>query len=153
MFLLQVGVGGSGKQSLAKLAAFICGYEVFQISVTSTYGAAEFKADLVQLYTRTGVKSVPTVFLMTDGQIVAETFLVYLNDLLSSGYIPDLFTQEEKDTICNSLRNEVKQVKPKARGSLVKGIKGCRIVCTTSQIVLSGIAWSFWDLYVGSDIL
>jgi dynein heavy chain len=125
--VFQVGVGGSGKQSLAKLAAFICGYEVFQISVTSTYGAAEFKADLVQLYTRTGVKSVPTVFLMTDGQIVAETFLVYLNDLLSSGYIPDLFTQEEKDTICNSLRNEVKQVKPQYRcpseNPLLKGIK------------------------------
>lgn len=108
--LTQVGVGGSGKQSLAKLAAHICGYEVFQISVTSTYGAAEFKADLVTLYTRAGVKAVPTVFLMTDGQIVSEQFLVYLNDLLSSGYIPDLFATDEKDAICNSLRTEVKQV-------------------------------------------
>ena len=29
---------------------------------------------------------------MTDNQIVNETFLVYINDLLSTGYIPDLCT-------------------------------------------------------------
>lgn len=34
----------AGKQSLARLAAFICGYEVFQIAVSSTYGVNEFKA-------------------------------------------------------------------------------------------------------------
>ena len=35
-----------------RLAAFICGYEVFQISVSSTYGVANFKENLLQLYTK-----------------------------------------------------------------------------------------------------
>ena len=43
---------------------------------------------------------------MTDGQIIDERFLVYINDLLSSGYIPDLMTNEEKDEMCNAVRNE-----------------------------------------------
>ena len=34
--------------------------------------------------------------------------LVYFNDLLSSGYIPDLYTADDKDNIINAIRPEVK---------------------------------------------
>lgn len=105
---MLVGVGGSGKQSLARLAAFICGCDVFQIAVSSTYGVADFKEALLALYTKAGAKGQPVVFLMTDNQIVKEQFLVYINDLLSTGIVADLFTPEDKDTFCNAVRNEVK---------------------------------------------
>ena len=44
--LLLVGLGGSGKQSLTKLAAFVSGAEVFVLTLTWTYGEAEFRVDL-----------------------------------------------------------------------------------------------------------
>lgn len=40
-----------------------------------------------------GVKGTPITFLLTDKQIINEKFLVYINDLLSTGYIPDLCSQ------------------------------------------------------------
>ena len=106
---LLVGVGGSGKQSLAKLASFLCGYGVVQISVTSDYNVNDLKEELKELYRKAGVKPAePITFMMTDSQIVDEKFLVYVNDLLSSGVIPDLFLKDEYDAIFGSLRNAAK---------------------------------------------
>lgn len=63
---MLVGVGGSGKQSLTRLAAFIGGCEVFQIKLTASYNMIDFKEDLRSIYNKTGVKSVPTVFLFVS---------------------------------------------------------------------------------------
>ncbi len=40
---LLVGVGGSGKQSLSRLSAFVCGYTVIQIVISGTYGLVDLK--------------------------------------------------------------------------------------------------------------
>lgn len=106
---LLIGVGGSGKQSLSKLAAFICHYDVFQISVTSDFGVNDLKEHLKEMYRKSAVKpGEPLVFMLTDAQITDERFLVYINDLLSSGNIPDLFTKEDFDNIFVQLRNVAK---------------------------------------------
>lgn len=82
---LLVGVGGSGKQSLSRLAASIMFMTTFQITISSTYGMGDLKNDLQLLYNKTGVKEEKYMFLFTEGQITNERFLVYINDLLSSG--------------------------------------------------------------------
>lgn len=105
---LLVGVGGSGKQSLSRLAAFISDFEVSQITITRGYNVENLKEDLRAMYKQAGQKGDGLIFLFTDTQIVDEKFLVYINDLLSSGNIPDLFPQEDIDEIANSLRTEVK---------------------------------------------
>ncbi|XP_051731342.1 dynein axonemal heavy chain 9-like isoform X1 [Ctenopharyngodon idella] len=105
---LLVGVGGSGKQSLTRLAAFISSLEVFQITLKKGYGIPDLKSDLGTLYIKAGVKNIGTVLLMTDAQVADEKFLVLVNDLLASGEIPDLFPDDEVENIIASLRNEVR---------------------------------------------
>ncbi|XP_008853923.1 dynein heavy chain 9, axonemal [Nannospalax galili] len=105
---LLVGVGGSGKQSLTRLAAFISSMDVFQITLRKGYQIPDFKVDLANLCLKAGVKNLSTVFLMTDAHVADERFLVLINDLLASGEIPDLYTDEEVENILSNVRNEVK---------------------------------------------
>ena len=67
---LLVGVGGSGKQSLSRLAAFISSLEVFQITLRKGYAIPDLKVDLATLYMKAGVKSIGIVLLMTDAQVL-----------------------------------------------------------------------------------
>jgi dynein heavy chain len=52
---LLVGVGGSGKQSLSKLSAFILTYDPVRITVTSSYGMGDLKTDIQSFYQKAGV--------------------------------------------------------------------------------------------------
>ncbi|KAM7360514.1 dynein heavy chain at 93AB isoform 2-T2 [Cochliomyia hominivorax] len=105
---LLVGVGGSGKQSLARLAAFISSLEVVQIQLKKGYGINDLKNEFSGLYLKAGLKNVGIMFLMTDAQIPNEDFLVLINDMLSTGEIPDLFPDDEIENIIAGVRNEVK---------------------------------------------
>ena len=41
--MLLIGIGGSGRQSLSRLSAYIIGFKVFQIEVTKHYRKNEFR--------------------------------------------------------------------------------------------------------------
>jgi len=107
---LLVGVGGSGKQSLSRLASWLCGYEVFQLEITRSYGEEELREDIQKLYMKAGIKGKGITFLLTDANIKEEEWLVHINDILSSGEIPKLFDDEQKDSIFSSLRNVAKKL-------------------------------------------
>ncbi|XP_022817840.1 dynein beta chain, ciliary-like [Spodoptera litura] len=105
---LLVGVGGSGKQSLSRLSSFISSLEVFQIQLRKGYSMNDLKVDLAGLNLKAGLKAIGNVFLMTDGQVADERFLVLINDLLASGEIAELFPDEDVENIINGVRGETK---------------------------------------------
>lgn len=102
---MLVGVGGSGKQSLTRLASFIAGHDQFQIAITKTYNDNALFDDFRSLYINTGQKNLHTTFILTDLEIKSDGFLEYFNSFLSTGEISGLFAKDEMDGMFCAIYN------------------------------------------------
>ena len=118
---LLVGVGGSGKQSLTRLAAFISGHAVFQVKLTQQYGMADFKQDVYSLYSSTGLKGNSIVFLCLEasdaGRLlpVADAATLRCLQWLASG-LPPVDRGVTVDAVRQNLRD------------------GCGVTATEAQV-------------------
>jgi hypothetical protein len=68
---LLVGIGGSGKQSLARLSAFLCGYEILQNAVTPAFDKQAFVDCFKATQIRAGKGHVRILQIITDQQIAS----------------------------------------------------------------------------------
>ncbi|CDS41066.1 dynein heavy chain [Echinococcus multilocularis] len=107
--MLLIGVGGSGRNSVTKLAGYICRYKVFSVEVNKAYKKADFREDLKRLYRHTGVQCQSTLFLFSDTHVAEEAFLEDINNMLSSGEVPNLFKADEFEEVSNAIIDQAKK--------------------------------------------
>ena len=116
--VLLVGVGGSGKQSLTRLAAFAVNQGVVPLAAAAAaagggdggaFGLQEVHEVLKDTIRKVAVKpGEPHTLLVTDGALLEERFLTCLNDLMVTGDVPNLHSTEELDALYTGLRADAK---------------------------------------------
>ena len=118
---MLVGVGGSGKQSLTRMACAIEEIPCNQIELTRGYGIIEFRDDVKANMMKAGLEGTGVCFLMTDTQIVDERFLEDINNILNTGEVPGLWENDELTKIADELRPVCQQMGiPETRDNLYR---------------------------------
>ena len=107
--ILLVGLGGSGRRSLARLASFVLDQQCREIQLTRTYGVSEWRMDLKEAMLNAGLNKLgrPVTLLISDTEILNESFLENLNCVLNSGDVPNLYENEDKERIMQGMRTKM----------------------------------------------
>mmetsp|Transcript_11130 Transcript_11130/g.16401 ORF Transcript_11130/g.16401 Transcript_11130/m.16401 type:complete len:2518 (+) Transcript_11130:122-7675(+) len=103
---LLVGVGGSGRHSLTRLAAHMQEYKCIELEVTKNFNMKTFLENMKEMLLQAGCDNKQIVFLFSDTQIVQEGILEAVHNLLNSGEIANIFQAEDYDQILKSCRSE-----------------------------------------------
>ncbi|EGR28022.1 hypothetical protein IMG5_184920, partial [Ichthyophthirius multifiliis] len=103
-FLL--GIEGTGKQSAAKIACFLMQIKIFQIDLIKNYTFRNWRDDLKNVLTFTGIENKSIGFILRDTQIYQYSFIMEdINIVLkNAGEIPGLYTQKDLEEIMQSCK-------------------------------------------------
>jgi len=110
---LLIGLGGNGRKTIAKIAAFVNNCNNFRIELHKTYGIPEWQEDLRNLYKTLGIDNKKIVFQFSDKDIKQELFIEDINNILNVGELTSLFNEEDLDEIHYELEKQLKKTRSK----------------------------------------
>ena len=103
---LILGVGGSGRQSLSRIATYLEGYKLFQIEVTKSYNMRSWREDVKKILLLAGIENKPISFLFCDTQIFSEQMLEDINNIMNSGDVTGIYQEKDYEEITSACKGD-----------------------------------------------
>jgi dynein heavy chain len=100
---LLLGMSGSGRQSLSRLAASMADVELFEQQKVRHYGISEWGDDLRRAINAAGLQQ-RSVALLLRADTLSDAFLADVAELLHSGVVASVFSREDRQSINQTLR-------------------------------------------------
>lgn len=100
---MLIGVSGTGKRSLTSLAASIMEHVSFQIKLSKNFDSAKFREQIKEKMKISGCFARPTTFILNDTQIMYESFLEDINNILNTGDITGLYDSADYGEISEAI--------------------------------------------------
>jgi len=104
-----IGLEGTGRQSLTRLATSLCDHTLADIGAPRNYTEDQWREDLRSALVKAGQDGQTSVLLLPDAKIKGSYMLDDMNNLLNSGDVPNLFPADEKVQIWERLRAVAKK--------------------------------------------
>eukprot|EP00736_Rhodelphis_marinus_P008343 Rmarinus@m.28773 len=102
---LLVGVGGSGRKSAARLAAFASQAELTEIEFGEGYGREEWEEDFRKALKVGGIEGKKSIILLSDTNVRDEVVFTQLAAFVSTGSVGGLFPPEDVERIIEGVRS------------------------------------------------
>ncbi|ESN99365.1 hypothetical protein HELRODRAFT_67238 [Helobdella robusta] len=107
--MLLIGIGGSGKKSSAKFAAFLCSYNIFYFDVKKNYTLENFREDIKEVYKQAILSNKKILVLLMENAIGEDSFMEDVNNLLTCEDVSDFFSQAELQQATTLLEDKSKE--------------------------------------------
>lgn len=81
-------------------------YKIGELEVDREFSSNEWYDFFRDTLRQVGVKNEPTLFILSDAQILNEKFLEDINNLLNIGEIPNLYGVDDKEALMSDVKDQ-----------------------------------------------
>ena len=99
-----IGVEGSGRQSLTRLAAHISNYSFHMIEKTNRYEFKDWRNDIKSVLKKFTVEINPGVLFLYETQLKDPRCYEDINNILNLGEVPNIFSADEKNELIENMK-------------------------------------------------
>ena len=104
-----LGLGGSGRQTLTKLSAYIMGQQMVTLEVHKKYSQDRWRQDVKKILSDACLTSKASTLVITESQSNNMFLMQDIDSMLNLGEIPNLYDQEEFVKFLDKLKDKAKK--------------------------------------------